>query len=287
MSELGEKGRRTSARLAGRDDTQCLRGTIIEGRSISSTIEKSKANFNGGAAKSSSKRKIGMWIGESAAILVVAANAWNCTLLTLSLAYDEEDDGFAFKRTRSKKAKILSVEQQPKQQEEQQQPQFTSQETKTNNSAKTKKPRKKSFGSPASSQPSAEPRREKKGSIRKSTPATDIDPPPLSIKKRRKPRESTETEKASNEQLPDIIPQSVDKEQALQEHHGPETTFDTTKIALPFADTPIIRRNKEMRKGAQSDSRRSSLSLRGRRASSLINTGKSNGAHSQARKKRI
>ena len=51
-------------------------------------------------------------------------------------------------------------------------------------------------------------------------------------------------------------------------------THEGTKIALPFADTPIIRRNKEMRKG-NNESRRSSLSMRGRRASSLIDSGTS------------
>lgn len=50
---------------------------------------------------------------------------------------------------------------------------------------------------------------------------------------------------------------------------------EATKIALPFADTPIQRRNKEMR--ANSGQRRSSLGNRGRRASSLIDSGKSNG----------
>ena len=40
---------------------------------------------------------------------------------------------------------------------------------------------------------------------------------------------------------------------------------------------PIIRRNKEMRRGASNGSRRSSLNNRGRRASSLIDSGKSNG----------
>lgn len=49
-----------------------------------------------------------------------------------------------------------------------------------------------------------------------------------------------------------------------------------TRIALPFADTPILRRNKEMRKGGDG-SRRSSLGMRGRRASSLIDSGTSNG----------
>lgn len=50
-----------------------------------------------------------------------------------------------------------------------------------------------------------------------------------------------------------------------------------TKIMLPFADTPVITRNKEMRKGAKDGHRRSSTGLRGRRASSLIDSGLSNG----------
>lgn len=50
-----------------------------------------------------------------------------------------------------------------------------------------------------------------------------------------------------------------------------------TKIMLPFADTPVITRNKEMRKGGKDGHRRSSTGLRGRRASSLIDSGLSNG----------
>ena len=51
-----------------------------------------------------------------------------------------------------------------------------------------------------------------------------------------------------------------------------------TKIALPFADTPVIRRNRAMREGKSGKGeRRSSLGLRGRRASSLIDAGTSNG----------
>ncbi|KAF2746127.1 hypothetical protein M011DRAFT_468986 [Sporormia fimetaria CBS 119925] len=49
-----------------------------------------------------------------------------------------------------------------------------------------------------------------------------------------------------------------------------------TKIMLPFADTPVITRNKEMRKGGKDGHRRSSTGLRGRRASSLIDSGMSN-----------
>ncbi|KAL1952591.1 hypothetical protein VTO42DRAFT_4706 [Malbranchea cinnamomea] len=51
----------------------------------------------------------------------------------------------------------------------------------------------------------------------------------------------------------------------------------STKIALPAADTPVIRKNKQMRQEkAKKGQRRSSLSMRGRRASSLIDSGVSN-----------
>lgn len=50
------------------------------------------------------------------------------------------------------------------------------------------------------------------------------------------------------------------------------------RIQLPFADTPVIKRNKEMRKAsAENAHRRSSSGMRGRRASSLIDEGRGNG----------
>lgn len=47
--------------------------------------------------------------------------------------------------------------------------------------------------------------------------------------------------------------------------------LESKKIALPFSDTPIMNRNKEMRR--KTGARRSSLGMRGRRASSLIENG--------------
>lgn len=85
---------------------------------------------------------------------------------------------------------------------------------------------------------------------------------PLRVSKKRKPE---------TEQQP--APQDEQREESsAQDQHS------ATKIALPFADTPVIKRNKEMRenKGKKGE-RRSSLSLRGRRASSLIESGNSNG----------
>lgn len=49
------------------------------------------------------------------------------------------------------------------------------------------------------------------------------------------------------------------------------------RIQLPFADTPVIKRNKEMRKGSAEGNRRSSSGMRGKRASSLIDEGRGNG----------
>ncbi|KAF7540389.1 hypothetical protein G7Z17_g12213 [Cylindrodendrum hubeiense] len=51
-----------------------------------------------------------------------------------------------------------------------------------------------------------------------------------------------------------------------------EAPIAAAKIALPMSDTPVINRNKEMRKKGNG-SRRSSLGMRGRRASSLIDSG--------------
>ncbi|KAI0164342.1 Mis12-Mtw1 protein family-domain-containing protein [Hypoxylon sp. FL1284] len=54
---------------------------------------------------------------------------------------------------------------------------------------------------------------------------------------------------------------------------GRGTAMESKQIALPFSDTPIINRNKEMRR--KTGARRSSLGMRGRRASSLIENGQS------------
>jgi kinetochore protein Mis13/DSN1 len=73
-----------------------------------------------------------------------------------------------------------------------------------------------------------------------------------------------------------LLPLSVAKRRQDAE---PTTGSDhsATKIALPFADTPVIRRNKAMRENKSGKGeRRSSLGMRGRRASSLIETGNSN-----------
>ena len=58
------------------------------------------------------------------------------------------------------------------------------------------------------------------------------------------------------------------------EESSRDVTKHSTMISLPFSDTPIINRNKELRKKGNVN-RRSSLGMRGRRASSLIENGHS------------
>ncbi|KAK4557075.1 hypothetical protein LTR86_006056 [Recurvomyces mirabilis] len=58
--------------------------------------------------------------------------------------------------------------------------------------------------------------------------------------------------------------------------NGLEEEEKVMRIVLPFQDTPVIRRNKEMRKSSADGNRRSSSGMRGKRASSLIDEGRGN-----------
>ncbi len=91
----------------------------------------------------------------------------------------------------------------------------------------------------------------------------------------RKPRAAAEkTEEEASEPRPSARAAASRTERTPKAAAAAEDDDERPRqIALPFADTPIINRNKELRKkGGQ---RRSSLGMRGRRASSLIENGHS------------
>jgi kinetochore protein Mis13/DSN1 len=91
--------------------------------------------------------------------------------------------------------------------------------------------------------------------------------PPQQPPSRKKSRKPVEQAPATPQ------PMEVDEDAPPNERHN---DAGAQKIALPFSDTPVINRNKEMRKkGGNGGSRRSSLGMRGRRASSLIENGHS------------
>ncbi|KAK3112255.1 hypothetical protein LTR53_011656 [Teratosphaeriaceae sp. CCFEE 6253] len=64
--------------------------------------------------------------------------------------------------------------------------------------------------------------------------------------------------------------------------NGSEEEEKIMRIALPFQDTPVIRRNKEMRKSTAGGQRRSSSGMRGQRASSLMDDGRGSGTYQQS-----
>ena len=209
--------------------------------------------------------------------------------------YDEEDDGFAFTRTRSKRAKAALATKPVE-------PVAEEVHEEAPRPATAKKPRKRSLGSvETKTAKKAEAESRPRRSTRNSGDRILVEPLPVEVKKRRPkekappkptPAEADEPDpvRADAEDLivsdalvmgriSSLVGGQVDIIQSTSQVqvHPMEGTNDVTKIALPFADTPIIRRNKEMRKGGGDGSRRSSLGMRGRRASSLIDSGKSNG----------
>ena len=110
----------------------------------------------------------------------------------------------------------------------------------------------------------------------------EAEAPPLMVPKKRRENPSKPRQRKSSDSQPIAGEPPTKAQEAIQRANPPSQQVqtskgDVTKIALPFADTPIIRRNQEMRKGTGDGQRRSSLGNRGRRASSLIESGKSNG----------
>ncbi|KAL4796218.1 Mis12-Mtw1 protein family-domain-containing protein [Aspergillus venezuelensis] len=112
-------------------------------------------------------------------------------------------------------------------------------------------------------------------------PETEPQPQPVpeATKERstRSARKRDEPEPAPPERKKKKGRPSKSHEEQRNGYVSPEPAAAPTTIALPMADTPVIQRNKEMRgKKSSKGGRRSSLSNRGRRASSLIDSGASN-----------
>lgn len=122
----------------------------------------------------------------------------------------------------------------------------------------------------------------RKSTRRKASVDAPNEEPPLKISKRGTRRRA----RVSGEKLDEEVPQTngapkkrghdaeppkraVPNWDELPQHEAP---IAAAKIALPMSDTPVINRNKAMRKKGNGN-RRSSLGMRGRRASSLIDSG--------------
>ena len=172
-------------------------------------------------------------------------------------AYEEEDDGFRFTRKKSKKEKAA--------------PKPVVESVK----------RMERVASP----PPSPQERQQKPSKRLKTFDTPTAGGELRVPKRRSGRLSGERDTGKGEGHDNRGRQENGNKQRNEApgdedivhlvHDAEKSKADSTKIALPFSDTPVINRNKQMRRGSGGH-RRSSIGLRGRRASSLIDSG-SNG----------
>jgi kinetochore protein Mis13/DSN1 len=172
-------------------------------------------------------------------------------LAKVKAAYDEDADGFQFTR----KTRSVKPQDQP--------PQIATTSNNSTAPARTKRKKDSFLGST----PEAEvPTQRRRRSARLSSEKEQSVPPPAQ-KRKRKSKDNQQLEPAR-----DVSPAVLTGNLSVGKKR------DGTKIALPFADTPVIKRNKEMRREkSKSQHRRSSTGLRGRRASSLIDSGTSNG----------
>ncbi|KAL8672368.1 MAG: hypothetical protein Q9168_003164 [Polycauliona sp. 1 TL-2023] len=258
MSEPRRSSRRLSARLGDKEDAPLVNG-VAHGQEKAraaqtpgNSARQSKTGVNGATSRAKGKRKLD----------------------------HEEEDSFDFKytRTRAKKAKAEPAPQIEPIEEDVRED--------TPKAAPVKRIRKRPSGSP---EPTATEKGDKPGPRRRSPRnsgdkealVADEEPPvpALEVKKKRRPKDdgSNETRKSSRKHDQATSTQSHEAAEAAEPRRpqSADKPLEPIKVSLPFADTPIIRRNQEMRRGVENGSRRSSLGQRGRRASSLIDSGKS------------
>ncbi|GAB7340375.1 hypothetical protein MBLNU457_6819t1 [Dothideomycetes sp. NU457] len=204
-------------------------------------------------------------------------------------SYEEEDEGFAFSRTRSTRSKAKVPQQPPPE-------------------PATARPIQSEHPAPVEEAPAKQPPKKKSRKTLPVTPEKDdagtTDRPRRSKRLSGETRDDQEAEKAPSTTVEDVFtenaktvdpptaahtiqaPQSEQTAQPAPAIQAEDTTIPVqprtdkkrrmTKIDLVFAETPVIRRNKEMRKTSGDGHRRSSSGIRGKRASSLIDAGTSN-----------
>ncbi|KAI1389428.1 Mis12-Mtw1 protein family-domain-containing protein [Hypoxylon trugodes] len=204
-------------------------------------------------------------------------------------AYDEQDGDFHFTRG-SKRVKTTQPEpipedepapapapapvskkgrpKQTKNREVQQQPAPTRRTTKRRSSQITSDQDDPVSAPAPPAQPQRNTRKRGRPSLEKTEKVEKEQPKAVNgVSRKGKQRvEERVEEEAQEEEVAQLTP--VNEPRARR---GGEEAIEPKKIALPFSDTPIMNRNKEMRR--KTGARRSSLGMRGRRASSLIENG--------------
>lgn len=200
-------------------------------------------------------------------------------------AYDEDDDGFQFSRRTSRRTTKASLAPEPE-------------PVPVEKVAKPARRKKQSIAA-VDPESSDSGKRRRSARISGDREQLEVRPKPkesAATKARTRKSVPAEKEKPKKKRHSSPVPEVQPEEIA---HAGVQTPThnelqiakkrdpNAQRIMLPFADTPVITRNKEMRKGNKDGHRRSSTGLRGRRASSLIDSGQSNGELDRLRRQLV
>jgi kinetochore protein Mis13/DSN1 len=213
-------------------------------------------------------------------------------------AYDEVDDGFQFSRRTSRRTTKAQAapapEPEPIPEEE---PAKPARAADAYPAKAAPRPKKKSI---AAIDPESSDSGKRRRSARLSGDREQLEVRPKTAKATEPPVVKPRTKNSASavkERKKQVTPAPETQPEPKSAYAGVQTPIhnelqvakkrdpNAQRIMLPFADTPVITRNKEMRKGTNKDGhRRSSTGLRGRRASSLIDSGQSNGESNAMRK---
>lgn len=208
---------------------------------------------------------------------------WTADLL--STEFDEDDEGFQFTRVTTKKPRSSIEGPKLNPVMEDQTPQ---------QSPKRGRPRKKRLD--VGNDGAEDTNRTPDVVVRKSTRTTrnaapaEVETQAGSTSRSTRKHDQTEAPPTQQHDHPEPAPTEKKRKKGRPAKPKPEerngfvspepVQTSTATISLPMADTPVIQRNKEMRtKKSEKGNRRSSLGMRGRRASSLIDSGTSNGGY--------
>jgi kinetochore protein Mis13/DSN1 len=202
-------------------------------------------------------------------------------------AYDEDDDGFQFSRRTSKRTSKAQAVPAPEPIPEE--PPAKSARAQDPLPAKPTARRKKTTTTVVELEVSDTQKRRRSTRLSGDREELEVRPKTAEPPAKTRTKKSAPVEKERKKQItpaPDPQPEQKTALTGVKTPTQNELTVakkrdpNAQRIMLPFADTPVITRNKEMRKGSKDGHRRSSTGLRGRRASSLIDSGQSNGEFS-------
>jgi kinetochore protein Mis13/DSN1 len=199
-------------------------------------------------------------------------------------AYDEDDDGFQFSRRTSRRTTKAQTAPAPEPIPEE--PPTKSARSQEPLPAKATARRKKPAIAAVDSESTITQVRRRSTRLSGDREQLEVRPKTSEPSNTKRTKKSVPVEREKKKQITPVPETRAEQSTAFQGAKTPtqnELTVakkrdpNAQRIMLPFADTPVITRNKEMRKGSKDGHRRSSTGLRGRRASSLIDSGMSNG----------